>query len=347
MGYGLTAEPTLCYTGLVSKLLRLSFSCHEWAGALVVEDSGRRMEIVLPREGDGLLSDHSLFLALLDQIPSIGSATRVHLTIVEYGRSPQTSDWWRRAKNWSTQLRWQSLIRARWAVPVEIKYASWNSACVQAAVRESTSREVAVLLGPQHDEDYELWFAQDGHASRIWEMSSTHDPEQLLNQLCRVAGYEEPLRPYMFLSLASLGEARYTESLQQLIALWESDGRVQLSTNFLSDSFWIQTLGANFRRPSEPIGVRELDLACSAERLFEQLIQHMGFGIRHNLGVSQVVVVGTNYFLKLLSQYWLKQKIFQQVYFINEDPLLMAARGSLQSPHQEPSRAHEFHVTQV
>lgn len=225
-----------------------------------------------------------------------------------------------------------------------IVLSSDELAIAQGVYHQQNDPNAAVLImtPPFSSSDTGLWVGEAGQLRQVWRCDFSNSLEHLVRNLAAYSGFRGRWGERQFLRLAEYGEPSLADQLRGELISWQENGELALHADRLvrepqHETDWAELrriLDAEPRRPEQPIGSRELDLARSVVSLLDSWYKDVLKHLQWNLKIKNVYIRSNGPVLERLKQTpraESAQLLNLQMVSGQEESLLMAAGAAIQA----------------
>ncbi len=145
-----------------------------------------------------------------------------------------------------------------------------------------------------------LWHGEGQDLAPCWELRFPHSLGLLYAAFTQFCGFRVNADEYKLMGLAPYGTPRYAEIILSRLVDLKPDGSFRLQLNYFDFAVGLAMVNERFctlfggppRLPGAPITQREKDIACSIQRVSEEILLRLAAAAHRELAVENLCLAG-------------------------------------------------------
>ncbi|MEC9339876.1 MAG: carbamoyltransferase [Pseudomonadota bacterium] len=145
-----------------------------------------------------------------------------------------------------------------------------------------------------------VWRGIGGEIEPLWQLDFPHSLGLLYSAFTYFTGFKVNSGEYKLMGLAPYGEPRYRQRILDELLDLKSDGTFRLNLDYFGYLTGLRMTNRRFARlfdgpartPESPITRREMDIACSIQRVTEEIVLRLARTVHRETGESRLCLAG-------------------------------------------------------
>ncbi len=195
----------------------------------------------------------------------------------------------------------QTLGLAREALP-PLLFSEHHLSHAASAFFPSPFRKAAVLCldGVGEWATTSVWRGEDNRLEPLWQLDFPHSLGLLYSAFTYYTGFRVNSGEYKLMGLAPYGEPRYVDLILDELLDLKADGSFRLNLDYFDFPAGLRMTSHRFhalfggppRVPESPIRQKDMDIACSIQRVTEEIVLRLARTLHRETGLDQLCLAG-------------------------------------------------------
>jgi carbamoyltransferase len=144
------------------------------------------------------------------------------------------------------------------------------------------------------------WFGDGNRLEPQWEIDFPHSLGLLYSAFTYYTGFKVNSGEYKVMGLAPYGEPKYVSLILDKLVDLKEDGTFRLNMEYfnyttgltMTNGAFARLFNGSARKPESPLTQREMDLACSIQKVTEEIVLRLARTLRRELDVEYLCLAG-------------------------------------------------------
>ena len=195
----------------------------------------------------------------------------------------------------------QALDLPRKALP-PLLFSEHHLSHAASAFFPSPFRKAAVLCldGVGEWATTSAWRGKDNRLEPLWQLDFPHSLGLLYSAFTYYAGFRVNSGEYKLMGLAPYGEPRYVDLILDELLDLKADGSFRLNLDYFDFPTGLRMTSRRFhdlfggppRIPESPIRQKDMDIACSIQRVTEEIVLRLARTLHRETGLDRLCLAG-------------------------------------------------------
>ncbi len=195
----------------------------------------------------------------------------------------------------------QALDLPRKALP-PLLFSEHHLSHAASAFFPSPFRQAAVLCldGVGEWATTSVWRGEDNRLEPLWQLDFPHSLGLLYSAFTYYAGFRVNSGEYKLMGLAPYGEPRYVDLILDELLDLKADGSFRLNLDYFDFPTGLRMTSRRFhalfggppRIPESPIRQKDMDIACSIQRVTEKIVLRLARTLYRETGLDRLCLAG-------------------------------------------------------